>query len=269
MARRLLPALLAMATAFATLPARAQPYEELLETCKSPTSASDGIAACESLIAIHRDEPDQLAIAHYRRGNSYRQMREYDLALEDYNKALNLKPDYIAALNNRGLVYRAKGLVDRAIQDFDEAIRLWPKFALGLRNRGGAHNAKGRYDLAIRDFDRVVDLTPDDPWIYYWRGGVRRAQGKYDLAIKDMDEAIRLDPDFAKAYDRRGVVYEKLEQNDRAIQDCSPVPFNLFPSTGQSIWRRSTPPSGTTAPTPATSRTSSISPSRTTQRRSG
>ena len=257
MARRLLPALLAMATAFATLPARAQPYEELLETCKSPTSASDGIAACESLIAIHRDEPDQLAIAHYRRGNSYRRMREYDLALEDYNKALNLKPDYIAALNNRGLFYRAKGRRS-AIQDFDEAIRLWPKFALGLRT--------GR-----RQTPRAVTISPSGtsiewstlrrmhPWIYYWRGGVRRAQGKYDLAIKDMDEAIRLDPDFAKAYDRRGVVYEKLEQYDRAIEDYDRA----------IIWRRSTPPSGTTAPTPATSRTSSISPSRTTQRRSG
>ena len=45
-------------------------------------------------------------------------------ALADYTKALELKPDYANALNNRGVIYLQKGLYDKAIEDFTGALKV-------------------------------------------------------------------------------------------------------------------------------------------------
>ncbi len=45
-------------------------------------------------------------------------------ALQDYNEAIRLKPDYADAFYNRGLARSAKGDAEGALQDHNEAIRL-------------------------------------------------------------------------------------------------------------------------------------------------
>lgn len=62
----------------------------------------------------------------------------------------------------RGLTYYAQGDYDRAIADFDKAIQLEPDFAKAYSNRGSAYKSKGEKYKAIADFKKVLDLT-DDP----------------------------------------------------------------------------------------------------------
>jgi tetratricopeptide (TPR) repeat protein len=54
--------------------------------------------------------------------------------------------------NNRGSAYYKKGQVDRAMQDFDRAIELDPDYPDALNNRGLAYTGKGQYDRAIVPF---------------------------------------------------------------------------------------------------------------------
>ena len=63
-------------------------------------------------------------------------------ALQDYDEAIRLKPDYALAFNNRGDARRAKGDIDGALQDYEQAIRLKPDFAEALESRGTAQNQK-------------------------------------------------------------------------------------------------------------------------------
>jgi tetratricopeptide (TPR) repeat protein len=57
------------------------------------------------------------------------------MAIEDFNKAISLKPDYAYAYNNRGVVYGQLSQYQRAIEDFNEAIRLKPDYADAYNNR--------------------------------------------------------------------------------------------------------------------------------------
>jgi tetratricopeptide (TPR) repeat protein len=150
MKRRMATVLAAMAVA---MPVQAQSYGQLEKLCFFEATNEQRIAACDAVIAARRGTTEEMATAYYKRANGYRNQHRYDRALPDYDKALSLKPDYIAALNNRGLVYDARGQTDRAIQDYDEAIRIWPGFVHGLINRGYAHRSKRQYDRAIEDFD--------------------------------------------------------------------------------------------------------------------
>ena len=65
---------------------------------------------------------------------------EYDKAIADYDKAIELNPTYASALNNRGLAYFNNGQKERAIADYDAAIKIEPD-AVRLNNRGNAYAA--------------------------------------------------------------------------------------------------------------------------------
>ena len=56
--------------------------------------------AVEELTSLlERDPP--LAEAHYQRGNGYDDLGDHELALGDYARAIDLKPDYLQAYYNR------------------------------------------------------------------------------------------------------------------------------------------------------------------------
>jgi tetratricopeptide (TPR) repeat protein len=56
------------------------------------------------------------------------------------------------------LAYFAKGQYERAIQDYDEAIRLRPNYAKAFNNRGNAYRKLGQNERAIEDYDEAIHL---------------------------------------------------------------------------------------------------------------
>ena len=122
-----------------------------------------------------------------------------NLDIEHCTRAISsgdLSDENLATIfNNRGFAYHEKGEYDRAIADYDRAIQLNPDDAYPLSNRGNAHEHKGEYDRAIADYDQVIKLKPDHALSFYNRGIAFRLKGEYDRAIRDYDRAIELKPD--------------------------------------------------------------------------
>ena len=157
--------------------------------------------------------------AYNNRGIAYNEVGRYDLAIRDFDKAIELRPDYAKAYNNRGSAYDKKGDYDQAIQDYDKAIAFDPKDAHCHSNRGLAHVEKGQLELAVRDFDKAIKLNPSYAKAYNNRGFVHLSKGDYDQAIHDFDTAIELNPSYANAHNRRGLAYKSKGELDRASRD--------------------------------------------------
>lgn len=100
-------------------------------------------------------------LAYYNRGVAYYNKRQDDKAVEDYNKAIELDPNYANAYNNRGLIYYNKGEYDMAIEDFNKAIKLNLTFALAWNNRGNAYTKKGDIEMARINYETACDLGYD------------------------------------------------------------------------------------------------------------
>ena len=100
------------------------------------------------------------AITFNNRGNTYFGKRDYTRAIQDYDQAIRVKPDYPEAFNNRGYVYYHKKDYDRAIQSYDQAIRLNSKYAKAFNNRGGAYDEKRQYDQALADYEAAARIDP-------------------------------------------------------------------------------------------------------------
>ena len=73
--------------------------------------------------------------AYNNRGSLFSKKGEMDLAISDFNKALEIDPKCFFAYLNRGNLYYAKDDLLNALDDFDKALMLYPghKYALEMK----------------------------------------------------------------------------------------------------------------------------------------
>ena len=139
-------------------------------------------------------EPD--AQGYLRRGVEAHQRQDLDNAIAYYTRVIELDPAEISivaeAYNNRGLVYSHKGEYDCAIKDFDKAIELKSDYAGAFNNRGVNYRHKSKYGCAIKDFDKAIELKPDYADAYYNRALVYYKKSEARRTIDDCSKAIQL-----------------------------------------------------------------------------
>ncbi|MCP2727674.1 tetratricopeptide repeat protein, partial [Symplocastrum sp. BBK-W-15] len=139
------------------------------------------------------------AFIYFYRGTAYNNKGDFDLAITDYNKAIQLNPKLAEAFYNRGVAYGSLMKYNSAIADYNKALKLNPKFADAFINRGFAYSEKGEYDRAIADYNEALKLNPKnaDADAFNNRGVAYYKRGEYDRAITDYNEAIKLNPKYA------------------------------------------------------------------------
>ena len=160
------------------------------------------------------------AETYFARGNTKAALGQYVAAISDYDKAIQLKPNYADVYYNRGLAKYYLGQLLAAISDYDKAIQLKPDDAHAYSNRGAAKADLGQYFAAVSDHDKAIQLKPDAVNAYINRGFAKNSLGQNAAAIQDYDRAIQLKPNDATAYNNRGFAKNSLGQHAAAIQDC-------------------------------------------------
>ncbi len=163
--------------------------------------------------------PKIQAADYQHRAAIYLNMGEYDKAILEYNKALELDPTYAPAYYDRGLAYAQQQRHAEAIADFSEVIARNPQHADALYNRGLVHARQAAFAQALADYDQALALHPEDALIYNSRGNVHYNTKDYAQAIADYDQAIQHDATYADAYLNRGLAHAAQEEYQRAIAD--------------------------------------------------
>ncbi len=107
-------------------------------------SADLRIGACTALIQSGQETQTAIAVAFTNRGFAYRMKGDNGRAVEDFDQALKLVPNYAVALNGRGLARHSLRDYDQAIADFSQAINLNPTFAVCLHQSGQCFVGQGR-----------------------------------------------------------------------------------------------------------------------------
>jgi tetratricopeptide (TPR) repeat protein len=127
-----------------------------------------------------------LAVAAALGWGTYQRNEVYQSALAIWNDIAEKCPLNYRAYNNRGKAYRSKGQYDAAIKDYDKAIELKSDCAEAYYNRGNALNSEGQYDAAIRDYDKAIELKPDFALAYNNRAVTHYQMKAYDKAWADV-----------------------------------------------------------------------------------
>jgi len=175
-------------------------------------------AAVSSVVEGTRVKPWE---AYVWRANCYSWLGEYEIALQDYDRALYLNPEDAPGYFNRACAHGNLGDHEAAIADYTEAIRIKPDYAEAYYGRGFAHFNLGDHEAAIADYTEAIRIKPDYAEAYFSRSAARRELGDYQAAIADCTEAIRIKPDYATAYLNRAIAHSNLSDHEAAIADCT------------------------------------------------
>ncbi|SRR5258708_863814 len=180
------------------------------------------LQGCTALILSGQLSEVDLAKVLNDRGLAYSNKGKYDQAIQDFDKAIALKPEIPEAFNNRGLAYEQKGDYDHAVQDYDRAIQLRPGYASAFNNRGLIFaERKGDHERAIRDFDQALRLRADYAEALSNRAHSYYAKGDYDRAIQDYDQAIKLEPNYTGNFFDRASASSSKKDYGRALLDLN------------------------------------------------
>ena len=157
--------------------------------------------------------------AYHDRGLSYAYAGEYQQALTDFNKAIELQPNFRDAYISRCENYRRLGDYQKALSDCDRAIEIDPNYARSYLNRGSILDQTGDQQGALASYTKAIELDPQLVEAYFNRGSIR-----YDLqdmpgAIADLTKAIELQPDYAQAYNLRGYARSQTQDIQGALDD--------------------------------------------------
>jgi tetratricopeptide (TPR) repeat protein len=165
----ILTALIAALVALAGLTLAAAPaVAQDTEVCRGHTD--NALAACTRVIISRNSTREQVGDAYINRGQHYYEQKNNDKAIEDFNRAIPLKPKWLAmAYGNRGNAYYAKGEDDKAIDSYDKAIELEPKYTAALTARGLLYEKAGAIERAKADYEASLatnSIFEDNKWAH-------------------------------------------------------------------------------------------------------
>jgi WD40 repeat protein/serine/threonine protein kinase/Tfp pilus assembly protein PilF len=172
------------------------------------------------------------AIAYFQQSDfRFKKLDDFQGAIEDLTKAIQIYPNYLEAYCNRGFIRSQLGDLQGALANYNQALVIDSSCAsafhdqssicLILRNRSDVLLNLGDFQGAIDDLTRVIQLNCNDNTAYSKRGYILYKFGNLQLALQDLNTAIQLNPNDAVNYCHRGNIYAALGEHFQEIEDFS------------------------------------------------
>ena len=169
--------------------------------------------ACHELLQTY---PHTLVILNVL-GGSFNGQGKFQEAIESYNKAIQIKPDYAEAYSNRGIALKELGELEEAVESCNKAIQIKPDYAEAYYNRGIALKDLGQLEEAIESYNKAIQIKPDCADTYNNRGIALKEIGQLREAVESYNKAIQIKPDCAGAYYNRGNALKDLGRLKEAV----------------------------------------------------
>jgi predicted O-linked N-acetylglucosamine transferase (SPINDLY family) len=156
--------------------------------------------------------------AHYYLANILQDLGRDEEAVQSYQRAMEINPDFPGTYYNMGSILMEKGDNDEALSCFEKALELDPACADIYNSIGVIYQSKGKLDDAIAYYQRALDADPKSAMAYYNLGNVLFRMESFDEAITCYQKALQLDPNYAKAYCNLGLTLQEKGEFDEAIE---------------------------------------------------
>ena len=125
---------------------------------------------------------------------------QFNEALIFFEKALEVKSDFVDALNNLGQVQHKLGKLDHAVRSYKKVVALDSNFALESENKVLSviyFFSKGDMQKALEILNILVKKNPKDALLFNMLGGCFASLGQAEMAIKNYQKALEFEPEYA------------------------------------------------------------------------
>lgn len=154
----------------------------------------------------------------YKQALSYMEQGDKQMAIEFFNKTIEMDPNYGPAWNDMGIVYMELKNYDEAFKCFDNVMRIDPSNSMPVYNMGYVLLLQNKFKEAVHAFDVFLTRYPEEKNDFYKYALYLKAEAHYGLneysqAKELLDKAIKRDRLFKEARD----LMIKMLQNEKNI----------------------------------------------------
>jgi tetratricopeptide (TPR) repeat protein len=197
-------------------------------------------AKAQQLLGELNEKQHSEAVEFFERGIRFYDQKNSDRAIEEWEQALELDPDFTNVHFNLGLAYSDVEEYDLAIQEFRKVLRLQPNDLNARHELAEIYFDTDKTDLAIQELQLALLSAPNDTLAreilaendvelapeqenaiaaeeHYRRGNAFDEQDDSRRAIAEWRAALELNPDHAGAHYNLGIAYADEEDWDAAI----------------------------------------------------
>ena len=150
-------------------------------------------------------------------------------AINCYQQALILKPDYAEVYNNLGMALKRQNRLEAAIECYKKAFKFKPDYAIAYNNLANTLMESGDLSAAKVNYEKALTLKSDVPEVYNNLGNVLMALGHIEDAVAKFQTALKLRPDYVEAYSNLGNALQKKKAFGDAIR-CYQSALNYDPN---------------------------------------
>ena len=157
------------------------------------------------------------AEGHNNLGSVLYKIGKFSESIDSYQRAIKIKPDFTEAYNNLGLTFKELGKFSESIDSYQRAIKIKPDFTEAYNNLGLTFEELGKFNESIDSYQRAIKINPEYAEAYNNLGVIFKMTGKFSESIDSYQRAIKINPEYAEAYNNLGNVYNTIEKVDEAI----------------------------------------------------
>jgi len=147
-------------------------------------------------------------------GNVLKSLGKLNKAIDYYQKALDLQPNYAVAHNNLGNTLLQQGKLKQASKHYQQAIQIQPNYADAHYNLAIILLKRNDITGATEYLNKTLQLQPDHTEAHNQMAQLLHQQGNFDKAIYHYKECLKLDPYNTTVFHNLGAIF--LEQGEPA-----------------------------------------------------
>jgi tetratricopeptide (TPR) repeat protein len=151
------------------------------------------------------------------KGVSLNKLNHYQEALDCYDKALEINPNFSILWCNKGSTYEKLNCNQKAIECCDKALEINPKNSQAWCNKSSALGNLNRNQEALECCDKALENDSHFSLSWYNKGSTLGNLKRYQEALECYDKTLEIDPKYSQAWFNKGLVLEKLNLNKEAI----------------------------------------------------
>ncbi|MDP4238755.1 MAG: tetratricopeptide repeat protein [Bacteroidota bacterium] len=189
---------------------------ELSLTAELVNGHFEAINNISNQLAKDNNDPD----IYFNRSLEFAMVQDFNSAIEDLNKAILLRPNFMLAYFCRAnirfkLLDYIKNTADQTNKGVVESTK--------EKNKKISVEKQSMFDveMMMRDYDKVNALNPDFSFAYFNKANVLCTQKDFSTAISNYTKSIEIDPEFAEAYFNRGLTYLFVGEDAKGLADLS------------------------------------------------
>lgn len=157
------------------------------------------------------------AVDFLARAVSYTMLKNYDAAIEDFDRALELMPDFTVALMGKGFAMSQKYLMETKTGANGKTTEKKGRDNKDKMLNGEFHDREAAQ--IMETYDKVLEQNPSLVYALYNKGNLYYAVGDYQSAIDCYSRALEIDSEMGPAYYNRGICLLTSGRKQPAIDD--------------------------------------------------